>query len=277
MTLEQLIYSKLSSLSIGQRRVAEYILQNLDSFSYATLAKLSKEISVSETTIIRLAYSLGFESFSSMQQKVRKEILTEPQRKSDTLLENGNFYQSVFAKEIRVLENMASRLDETLLNRVVDRLIQADRILVVGARASFNAASWFGTNLSQMLGNAYVVEQFYDPRLDLLTGLTEKSVVLCISFARYAKWSYQYSVVAKERGASLIAITDGISSPLIPAADEVLLADCDRDDTGFNSYVSMFCLFNAIIAKIRTEIPDTIAFRVQRYEELYQDLDLFFE
>ena len=35
--------------------VAEYILQHLDSFSYSTLAKLSKEISVSETTIIRLS------------------------------------------------------------------------------------------------------------------------------------------------------------------------------------------------------------------------------
>lgn len=78
MTVEQLIRENIGNLSPGQRKVAEYILKNQDFFSYATLTKLSKVISVSETTIIRLAYSLGFESFSSLQQKVREEILTEP-------------------------------------------------------------------------------------------------------------------------------------------------------------------------------------------------------
>lgn len=79
MKVEQLIREKISSLSAGQKKVAEYILQHLDSFSYSTLAKLSKEISVSETTIIRLAYSLGFESFSEMQRTVQNDILPFPQ------------------------------------------------------------------------------------------------------------------------------------------------------------------------------------------------------
>ena len=55
MSLDQLIYEKIPSLSAGQRKVAEYILNNKDEFSYATLAKLSKDISVSETTVIRFA------------------------------------------------------------------------------------------------------------------------------------------------------------------------------------------------------------------------------
>ena len=58
MSLDQLIYEKIPSLSAGQRKVAEYILNNKDEFSYATLAKLSKDISVSETTVIRFAYFL---------------------------------------------------------------------------------------------------------------------------------------------------------------------------------------------------------------------------
>ena len=83
MKVEQLIREKISSLSAGQKKVAEYILQHLDSFSYSTLAKLSKEISVSETTIIRLAYSLGFESFSEMQRTVQNDILSIPTTTSD--------------------------------------------------------------------------------------------------------------------------------------------------------------------------------------------------
>ena len=58
MSLDQLIYEKIPSLSAGQRKVAEYILNNKDEFSYATLAKLSKDISVSETTVILLALTV---------------------------------------------------------------------------------------------------------------------------------------------------------------------------------------------------------------------------
>lgn len=63
MSLDQLIYEKIPSLSAGQRKVAEYILNNKDEFSYATLAKLSKDISVSETTVIRFAILLALTVF----------------------------------------------------------------------------------------------------------------------------------------------------------------------------------------------------------------------
>ena len=47
MKVEQLIREKISFLSAGQKKVAEYILQHLDSSSSFTPAKLSKELSVS--------------------------------------------------------------------------------------------------------------------------------------------------------------------------------------------------------------------------------------
>ena len=81
-------------------------LQNIfklikNEFSYATLAKLSMDISVSETTVIRFAYSLGFDSFSAMQQKLREEILSVPQRNVEGQIQNQTFYQKVFPEKRR--------------------------------------------------------------------------------------------------------------------------------------------------------------------------------
>lgn len=145
MTLEQLIYDKLPTLSAGQRKVAEYILENKDVFSYATLAKLSKAISVSETTIIRLAYSLGFESFSSMQQKLQSDILKSPQR---TIPEPPKTAGSVFNtlnKEVAALTNWTASVDEHLIVQICHVLLDADHILVTGARSSFSAAAGWET------------------------------------------------------------------------------------------------------------------------------------
>lgn len=197
MKIEQLIREKVSFLSAGQKKVAEYILQHLDSFSYSTLAKLSKEISVSETTIIRLAYSLGFESFSEMQRTVQNDILSIPTATADDTLDNGNFYQNIIAKELHSMENWASHLSQDDMDQIVTYLTNAKKRLIVGARSSYSAALWMGTLLNQLLGNTKVVHEFYDPHFEYLTEASEDTVVLLLSFARYTKWSLKYAQVAK--------------------------------------------------------------------------------
>lgn len=277
MNLEKLIYDKIPSLSAGQRKVAEYILNNKDEFSYATLAKLSKDISVSETTIIRFAYSLGFDSFSAMQQKIRDEILSVPQRNATDTLQNLTFYQTVFAKETQTLQEWIDHVDETFLDQIVHTLLNADRILVAGARSSYHAANWFGNRLNLLLGNTYVVKEFYDPRFDLLNSITDNTVILSIAFARYTKWTYRYAESAKKMGATLVSITDSISSPFFNISDHTILAAPVKDSMGFSSPLCMYCLFDAITAKIHAERQDMVVERLNKYENTYRDFDMYYE
>ena len=251
MKIEQLIREKVSFLSAGQKKVAEYILQHLDSFSYSTLAKLSKEISVSETTIIRLAYSLGFESFSEMQRTVQNDILSIPTATADDTLDNGNFYQNIIAKELHSMENWASHLSQDDMDQIVTYLTNAKKRLIVGARSSYSAALWMGTLLNQLLGNTKVVHEFYDPHFEYLTEASEDTVVLLLSFARYTKWSLKYAQVAKNHGAKILAITDSISSPAWSLADHAVITEINLNEMGFNSFSCLYCLFDSIVAKIR--------------------------
>ena len=278
MTLEQMIYDKLPTLSAGQKKVAEYILGNKDSFSYATLAKLSKAISVSETTIIRLSYSLGFDSFSAMQQKLREEILQTPQRATiqDAAQSTGTIRKTLNA-EVACLTNWIATVDETLILNIIDTLIKADRILIAGARSSFNAANWFGNRLNLLLGNTYVIHEFYDSRFDLLSSATDQTVLISIAFARYTKWTYQYASSMKKHGATLISFTDVPSSPFVSISDYSVLAAPLKDQMGFSSMVCLYSLFDAIIAKIRDECHEHIGKRLELFELTYSDFDFFYE
>lgn len=262
MKIEQLIREKVSFLSAGQKKVAEYILQHLDSFSYSTLAKLSKEISVSETTIIRLAYSLGFESFSEMQRTVQNDILSVPTViKDDSLLDSGNFYQNIIANELHSMESWASHLNQEDMDQIVTHLSNAKKRLIVGARSSYSAALWMGTLLNQLLGNTKVVHEFYDSNFEYLTEASEDTVVLLISFARYTKWSLKYAQIAKNHGAKILAI----------------ITEINLNEMGFNSFSCLYCLFDSIVAKIRKTRCKSISTRLHDLEELYSDFDLFYE
>jgi DNA-binding MurR/RpiR family transcriptional regulator len=278
MKIEQLIREKVSFLSAGQKKVAEYILQHLDSFSYSTLAKLSKEISVSETTIIRLAYSLGFESFSEMQRTVQNDILSVPTViKDDSLLDSGNFYQNIIANELHSMESWASHLNQEDMDQIVTHLSNAKKRLIVGARSSYSAALWMGTLLNQLLGNTKVVHEFYDSNFEYLTEASEDTVVLLISFARYTKWSLKYAQIAKNHGAKILAITDSISSPAWALADHAIIIEINLNEMGFNSFSCLYCLFDSIVAKIRKTRCKSISTRLYDLEELYSDFDLFYE
>lgn len=278
MTLEQMIYDKLPTLSAGQKKVAEYLLENKDLFSYATLAKLSKAISVSETTIIRLSYSLGFESFSSMQQKLREEILQSPRRAAvqEPVQTSGGIINTLNA-EAACLTNWIATVDEALILNIIDTLLQADRILVVGARSSFSAASWLGNRLNLLLGNTYIIHEFYDSRFDLLSSANDKTVLISIAFARYTKWTYQYACALKKHGGILISFTDVPSSPFISISNYSVLAAPLKDQMGFSSMVCLYSLFDAIIAKIRDERHEHVGKRLELFELTYSDFDFFYE
>lgn len=277
MSIDKLIYDKIPTLSAGQRKVAEYILHNKDEFSYATLAKLSKDISVSETTVIRFAYSLGFDSFSAMQQKLREEILSVPQRNTIEQIQNQTFYQKIFARETQALQDWISHIDEALLDQTANALLNADHILVTGARSSYHAANWLGNRLNLLLGNTHIIQEFYDPRFDLLNNITDKTVVLSIAFARYTKWTYHYAESAKKMGATLISITDSVSSPFFNISDCTILAAPIKDSMGFSSPICMYCLFDAITSKIHEERKDMVAERLKTYEDTYRDFDMYYE
>ena len=54
------INSNYSSMSKGQRRLANYITDYYDKAVFLTAAKLGKVVGVSESTVVRFATNLGY-------------------------------------------------------------------------------------------------------------------------------------------------------------------------------------------------------------------------
>jgi DNA-binding MurR/RpiR family transcriptional regulator len=275
MKFQQIVKEKLSNLSAGQRKVANYILKNLEAFSYGTLVKISKDVAVSETTVIRLAYSLGFDSFSAMQQFVRGEILNAPQTDKDP--NKNNFYGAIIAKEIHNLNQILRRTDEAYLEQVVTVIMEADMVLSAGSRAAQSSASWFANTLGHLRPNVFTLHPYMEDSFGLLAEVTKNSVLVCISFSRYSKGTYRYAKIAKDAGAALIAITDSAISPIGKLSDYLFVTNSNKDEMGFNSFVSTHCIGSLLISGVRKKGYDQIPNRLAAFEEVYKKLDVFYE
>ena len=73
----------MPSLSKGQRRIADAILNNYDKAAYMTAAKLGAMVDVSESTVVRFANELGFQGYPELQRAIQDLVrakLTHNQR-----------------------------------------------------------------------------------------------------------------------------------------------------------------------------------------------------
>ena len=79
----QTIRSGMDTFSKGQKRIAQYILENYDKAAFMTASKLGQTAQVSESTVVRFAAELGYAGYPDMQKALQELIrgkLTSIQR-----------------------------------------------------------------------------------------------------------------------------------------------------------------------------------------------------
>ena len=72
-----------SSFSKGQKLLANYIIDNYDRAAFITASKMGRTVGVSESTVVRFAYALGYDGYPALQRSLQEMIrnrLTTVQR-----------------------------------------------------------------------------------------------------------------------------------------------------------------------------------------------------
>ena len=77
------ISSVYKNMSKGQKNLSAYILSSFDKAAYLTASKLGELVGLSESTVVRFAYMLGYEGYPKFQralQEMLRNKLTSVQR-----------------------------------------------------------------------------------------------------------------------------------------------------------------------------------------------------
>lgn len=120
---EQVVKEAFPHLSSGQKKVAQYLLDSLQEASFQTAAEIGRASGVSETTVIRLSYSLGFQSFSQMHDAIQQRVMGH--EKTVKKEENQNVLKRVLESELNIICRLENEENTQRIWEVVDRLIHA--------------------------------------------------------------------------------------------------------------------------------------------------------
>ena len=257
------IQFRFPRLSKGQKLIAEYILKHYDKAAFMTAAKLGVSVGVSESTVVRFATELGFDGYPKLQkalQELIKTKLTSVQRLelSKDYITEENPLKGVLKADIDNIRATLEKINHASFQEVVEEILRAKRIYIIGLRSSTALAEFLGFYLNVILDNVKVVAYGISDIFEQMFNVGENDLVIGIGFPRYAIKTIQTLEFAQKRGAKVVAITDSSISPLAGNADYTLIAQSNMASF-VDSLVAPLSVINSLIVAVGIKEKDKIS------------------
>lgn len=274
----QTIRQQMDGFSKGQKRIAEYILSDYDKAAFMTAAKLGKTAQVSESTVVRFASELGYSGYPAMQKALQELIrgrLTSVQRIRASEMEEGDLLSRAMHRDVETINATIESIDRAAFANVVEKLLAAEHVYIVGVRSSAFLAGYLNFYLRLLMDNVILVKHSAAGEIyEQMVHIGPKDVLIAISFPRYSNMVIHAVDMACERGADVIAITDNGMSPLMPYATEALFVQCEALSY-VDSLAAPLSFLNALVLAVgyrrRQEVDETFS----QLEQVWSKYDIF--
>ncbi len=274
------IQSRMNSFSKGQKRIAAYILENYDKAAFMTANKLGKTAQVSESTVVRFATELGYDGYPTMQKALQEIIrgkLTSIQRiqASNDQMTDPDILGTVMQRDMNSIHTAIIQADRAEFNRVVDKLVHAEHIYLLGVRSSSFLAGYLNFYFHLIFKNVTLVQNFSAGEIfEQMLHIGPGDVLVGISFPRYSKMTENAVHFACDRGADVIAITDSQMSPLYQLASASLLVRSDMISM-VDSMAAPLSLLNALIVAVGRQKKEEISNTYSELEKVWSRYNIF--
>ena len=229
---EYKIKNMYNSLRASEKKVADYILLNGHAVSTMTLAQLSKEVGVSEPTIVRFVKNIGWDSYSEFKMELVKEwgreSGTHPSGREllvELHIDKNEKIEDIPAKMIgmtlKALEDTLKIMDLDHYKMAIQMIQEADIIDVYGVGNSGSIAS---DMTNKLLRIGLHCRAYADNHLQQICAshLTPKDLAIAISHSGSTMDTVNVLRIAKEAGAKTIALTNFKAAAISEFADIIL-------------------------------------------------------
>ncbi len=249
-----------------------------------SISQIAAEHGTNTSTVTRLAQRLGFSGFPAYQQIFRQQLRERSSFYSSqvkTFLEatgstnhsNDSTLQQVVHQEWGNVMATLEKYDQTRFKPIVDLLVTANRVFILGLRGVFPLAFYLAYYLRLIRDNVMVLGKAGHTLAEDLSLLQDGDILLAISLRPYTRNTVVACREAKRRGAALVVITDTHSSPLAAESENILIAS----STGpyfFTPLVSLAVYCEALLSEAVKSLGNEAVLKLKRVEKLFEHMDI---
>jgi DNA-binding MurR/RpiR family transcriptional regulator len=245
------------------QRIARFALERPNELALGTVAAISGAAEVQPSSLIRFANALEFRGFSDMQRLFRGHLVERSssyRERIDQLRRNGSasqgFVHQFVGEAVAELGQLEDNLRGTDFSSAVQLLCEAERVHVLAQRRAFPVACYLSYALSQLELKVYLLDGLGGMLPQSLRSMSAKDVLVVTSFHSYTQEVIDAAVSARQRGVSVIAITDNALSPLKPPSTVCFEIGLPKEQP-FRSLVAPLCLAQALVVAAGHHLTDS--------------------
>lgn len=274
------IQAGMDGFSKGQKLIARYILESYDKAAFMTASKLGKTVNVSESTVVRFAVEIGYDGYPSMQRAMQEMIrnkLTSVQRieVARDRIGNQDIMNMVFQSDIEKIRMTQEEIDRGAFERAVEAILNAKHIYILGVRSSAVIAQFLGFYFNYMFDNVKLVDTSSASEMfEQIVRVGAGDVVLGISFPRYSARTIKAMRFCHDTGATVVALTDTMQSPIAELADHVLIAKSDMVSL-VDTLVAPLSLCNALLVSVGSRKEAELSKTFSHLEEIWEEYEVY--
>lgn len=224
------VRSVYPSMTKSEKAVADYVLAAPEAVLDRSLLDLSRDIKVSEASVIRFCRRLGYSGFNELKLQVAIE-LGEGKKNSYELDRGLDMFENsglsdiprlIIDRSIRGLKDTMKIFDDKEYQRAVEALRQAGKVALYGIGNSASVADDAQKKFMRIGVNCSV---FGDGHMQIMSAvnLGQGDVAIGISHSGRTKDIIQALKLAKKAGATTICITNYEASFISEVSDIMLL------------------------------------------------------
>jgi DNA-binding MurR/RpiR family transcriptional regulator len=249
----------IDQLSIKRQEIIRPILEHPRDYVLLSVRALATRLHTDPATIIRIVHGLGFENYRQFQHHLHELSLAfatslDTMRTSESPdIPDSPVRDSLF-RDLKNLQALKNTLDPQRFLPLAKRLYSARRIVILGGDAATIVADYLCYHLN-ILGLPVWVASSSGRIIHTVRSLTNKDLLIAISFRRGIRQTIEGAEQARSKGAYCVGIADTFVSPLTRTCHEMFLASIDSVHFGV-SYTAPLALCNAmltVVAEFRRE------------------------
>lgn len=232
-----------------EKKIADYLLQNPSNILPLYITELAEKCGTSEATVVRFAKRLGYDGYQQLKIAIAQDTQNRPINENITQNDTaGDIFQKVCDDIYCSLEKTKKAIDNDSLERCCNAILSANNILVCGLGNSASIAADASHKMFRLGLNAH---PYTDNHMQAIAAAhTDKnSVVIGFSHSGASRDIVQAMQIAKQNGATTVAITNFGKSPIDKVSDIILHTVSDETNyriLGLSSRIAQLAIIDTI-------------------------------
>ena len=255
LNIVQTIQQSYSVLNETNRKIADFILHNLEKATFLPLKEISKELGVSDASLIRFAKKIGFKGFQELRENLIEYIryIIYPTSKKSIIKEKDRPYiKTVVNKDIEYIKKTMNNFSPEEFEALVEMIASARRIFCMGWGYSSFLAEFLSFGLNFLSFDSRSVVRERRPLIQQIFNLKDNDALIVFDLLLYSaevQEAVEY-VRNKNNKIKIITFTNDSTAKIVSCADLSFYFDLSGHEFQIISLTAPMCFINLILERI---------------------------